>query len=52
VWLANKLSEFGMALRPGDRIMSGWFTVQFSFVRAAEVTALFDSVGSVSVSSG
>jgi 2-keto-4-pentenoate hydratase len=52
VWLANKLSEFGMALRPGDRIMSGSFTVQFPLRHVAAVTAIFDSVGSVGLSSG
>ena len=32
-WLANKLGEFGLALQPGMRVMSGSFTRQFAVSR-------------------
>jgi 2-keto-4-pentenoate hydratase len=46
-WLANKLSEFGLSLEAGKRVISGSFTKQFPINAAAEVEARFTPFGSV-----
>jgi 2-keto-4-pentenoate hydratase len=49
VWLANKLGEFGLALEPGARVMSGSPTAQFELQRCSNVRAEFAGLGSVSL---
>jgi 2-keto-4-pentenoate hydratase len=49
VWLAGKLAEFGLALRPGDLIMTGSFTRQFPLAPGDRVRAEFDGLGTVEV---
>jgi 2-keto-4-pentenoate hydratase len=49
VWLANKLGEFGLALEPGMRVMSGSFTRQFAVKRGDQVAARFTPFGEVRV---
>lgn len=46
-WLANKLSEFGLALEAGKRVISGSFTKQFPINAPTEVEARFTPFGSV-----
>lgn len=46
-WLANKLSEFGLTLEAGKRVISGSFTKQFPVNGPAEVEARFAPFGSV-----
>ena len=48
-WLANKLSEFGGALEPGDVVLSGAVTAAVDVAAGDEVRAEFDRLGSVSV---
>ena len=48
-WLANKLSEFGLGLKAGQRIMSGSFTRQYPVETALEAVAEFAPVGTVRV---
>lgn len=48
-WLANKLSEFGGALEPGDVVLSGAVTAAADVAAGDEVRAEFDRLGSVSV---
>jgi 2-keto-4-pentenoate hydratase len=50
VWLANKLSEYGLALEPGMRVMSGSFTRQFAVARGDTVVSIFRPFGEVSAS--
>ena len=47
VWLAEKLSAFGLALEPGMRIMSGSFTKQYAVARGDAVAAKFRPYGVV-----
>jgi 2-keto-4-pentenoate hydratase len=47
VWLANKLAEFGLALEPGQRVMSGSFTRQYPLDAPARLRAVFDPIGVV-----
>jgi 2-keto-4-pentenoate hydratase len=49
VWLAKKLAEFDLALRPGDLIMTGSFTRQFPLAPGDRVRAEFDGLGAVEV---
>jgi 2-keto-4-pentenoate hydratase len=49
IWLAKKLAEFGLALRPGDLIMTGSFTRQFPLAPGDRVRAEFDGLGTVEV---
>jgi 2-keto-4-pentenoate hydratase len=49
VWLANKLGEFGLALEPGMRVMSGSFTKQFAVRRGDRFSARFEPFGEVRV---
>ncbi len=46
-WLANKLSEFGLALEAGKRVISGSFTKQFPIARAMQIEARFKPFGCV-----
>lgn len=48
-WLANKLAEFGMALQPGEIILSGAITAALDANRGDVFTASFYELGSVSV---
>ena len=49
VWLAKKLAEFGLALRPGDLIMTGSFTRQFPLAPGDRARAEFEGLGAVEV---
>jgi 2-keto-4-pentenoate hydratase len=44
-WLANKLAEFGLALEPGMKVMSGSFTRQYRVERGDAVVARFEPFG-------
>jgi 2-keto-4-pentenoate hydratase len=46
-WLANKLAEFGLALEPGMKVMSGSFTRQYRVERGDAVVARFEPFGEV-----
>jgi len=48
-WLANKLSEFGAALEPGDVVLSGAVTAAVDVAAGDVVEAHFDRLGSVRV---
>lgn len=48
-WLANKLAEFGRALAPGDRIMTGSFTRQYDAAPGDAIEGRFEGIGTVSV---
>jgi 2-keto-4-pentenoate hydratase len=48
-WLANHLATYGMALEPGQQIMSGSFTKPAPISKGDRWESLFSSVGSVSV---
>lgn len=48
LWLANKLSEFGVSVEAGMRIMSGSFTKQYTAARGDAVEARFTPFGTVS----
>ncbi len=47
VWLAEKLSEFDLALEAGMVVMTGSFTKQYRFENSLEIEARFDPFGSV-----
>ena len=47
VWLANKLAEFGLAIEPGSRIMSGSFTKQYRPAAGDRIEARFAPFGAV-----
>lgn len=47
VWLANKLSEFGIVLRAGEEVMTGSFTRQFAIDRPMQFESRFDPFGPV-----
>lgn len=47
-WLANHLATYGVALEPGQRIMSGSFTKPTPISKGDRWESLFSSVGSVS----
>ena len=47
VWLANKLAEYGIALEPGMRVMSGSFTKQFAVKKGDLVQSRFEPYGAV-----
>ena len=51
-WLANKLAEFGVAMEPGDVILSGSFVKAVPFDAGDSVLALFDQLGEVSLMVG
>jgi 2-oxo-hept-3-ene-1,7-dioate hydratase/2-keto-4-pentenoate hydratase len=46
----NKLHEFGVAIQPGDIIMSGSFIRAVPFGPGDTVLALFDQLGEVGLS--
>jgi 2-keto-4-pentenoate hydratase len=47
VWLANKLAEFGVALKEGHVVMSGSFTTLVPVDAESSITASFDNLGEV-----
>ena len=51
-WLANKLHELGVAIQPGDVVMSGSFIRAEALNPGDTVLALFDELGEVSVAIG
>jgi 2-keto-4-pentenoate hydratase len=51
-WLANKLAEFGVAMEPGDVILSGSFVKAVPFDAGDSVLAMFDQLGEVSLMVG
>ncbi len=48
-WLANKLSEFDLALEQGMRVMSGSFTKQYRIKRGDAIKSRFTPFGTVAV---
>jgi 2-keto-4-pentenoate hydratase len=46
-WLANKLTEFGLALEAGMRVMSGSFTKQYTLSAGDRIEGRFEPVGTV-----
>ena len=50
-WLATKLNEFGVSIEAGDVILSGSFIRAAPFKRGDTLTALFDQLGEVTLSS-
>ena len=46
-WLADRLSQFGRALEPGMRIMSGSFVQMFPVQPGDRIEARFDPIGTV-----
>jgi len=48
-WLANKLHEFGVAMEPGDVILSGSFVRAVAFDAGDTILALFDQLGEVAL---
>lgn len=51
-WLANKLHEFGVAMEPGDVILSGSFIKAVPFDAGDSIVALFDQLGEVTLMVG
>lgn len=49
-WLANKLHEFGVTMRAGHVVLSGSFVKAIPFGAGDTLTALFDTLGEVSLS--
>jgi 2-keto-4-pentenoate hydratase len=47
VWLANKLAEFDLALRPGDVVLSGSIIHMLDVKAGHAVKATFSRIGSV-----
>ena len=47
-WLANKISNYGLSLKPGEIVMSGSFAAAVPVNQDDHVTAEFDKLGSVS----
>lgn len=52
VWLANKLHEFGVAMQPGDVILSGSFVKAIPFEAGDTILALYDQLGEVTLRVG
>ena len=50
IWLARKLTEFGLGIRAGDLIMSGSFTRQFPIAPGDRIRVDFSGIGSVQTS--
>lgn len=46
-WLANKLGEFGISLKPGEIILSGSLTKAYELEKNSVFTATFDRLGRV-----
>jgi 2-oxo-hept-3-ene-1,7-dioate hydratase/2-keto-4-pentenoate hydratase len=51
VWLANKLHEFGVAMQPGDVILSGSFVKAIPFGAGDTIVALYDQLGEITLRS-
>ena len=51
-WLANKLAEFHVAMKPGDVILSGSFIKAVPFDAGDSILAMFDHLGEVSLMIG
>ena len=49
-WLANKLAEFGLAIEPGQLIMSGSFTRQYTLAAGDRIASAFTPFGDVQAS--
>jgi 2-keto-4-pentenoate hydratase len=49
-WLANHLSSYGLALEPGQRIMSGSFTKPTPITKGDRWESTFSGIGGVSAS--
>lgn len=49
-WLANHVAEYGMALEPGQRIMSGSFTKPTPIAKGERWESTFSGVGRVAAS--
>jgi 2-keto-4-pentenoate hydratase len=52
VWLANKLHDFGVAMQPGDVILSGSFVKAIPFGAGDTLIALYDQLGEVTLRVG
>jgi 2-oxo-hept-3-ene-1,7-dioate hydratase/2-keto-4-pentenoate hydratase len=52
VWLANKLHEFGVAMQPGDVILSGSFVKAIPFGAGDTIVALYDQLGEITLRVG
>ena len=52
VWLARKLATFGHGLHPGNLIMSGSFTRQYSIAKGDRIRAAFSGLGAVEIEFG
>jgi len=52
IWLAKKLAQYGRVLNPGDMIMSGSFTKQYSVNKGDTVRADFTELGAVDIEFG
>ena len=46
-WLANKLAEFGVSLRPGDLVLAGALHASVAVAEGASVRASFSGLGDV-----
>lgn len=51
-WLANKLSEFGVGMEPGNVILSGSFIKAIPFEAGDSLVALYDQLGEVTLMVG
>ena len=51
-WPANKLTEFGVTMEPGDVILSGSFVKAVPFEAGDSIMALFDQLGEVGLMVG
>jgi len=47
VWLANKLAEFGVSLRPGDLVLAGALHASISVTEGMSVHAEFATIGGI-----
>lgn len=52
VWLAQKLTQFGRGIRPGDLVMTGSFVRQFPLAPGDRAEAEFSGIGRVAVRVG
>ena len=52
VWLARKLATFGHSLHPGNLIMSGSFTRQYSIAKGDRLRAAFSGLDDVEIEFG
>ena len=52
VWLVRKLATFDHSLHPGDLIMSGSFTKQYSIAKGDRIRAVFSGLGAVEIDFG